>query len=121
MGEQNAILRSDKPQSKQFTTHLSKLKRLIGEPLPSYVAWAKERKKQEGPRGRPNRSAVVESRGPEDFSADENPGEPPPVFDTQAAVIPRVIPTTAYTSLLVPTLYDSQRYQPTPKGILLSR
>ena len=26
MGEQNAILRSDKPQCKHFTTHLSKLK-----------------------------------------------------------------------------------------------
>ena len=107
LGEQNAILRSDKPQSKHFTTHLSKLKRCKGEPLPSYVAWAEERKKQEGTRGRPNRSAVVESRGPEDFSVNEDPEEPSPVSDTQAAVFHSVIPTIVITSPLVPTVFDT--------------
>ena len=53
--ETNAILRSDKPNSKRFVTHLSKLKRSYGEALPSYVEWAEER---------PNRSAELQSKGP---------------------------------------------------------
>ena len=36
--------------------------------MPSYVEWAEERQKREASRGRPNRSAELQSKGPEDFT-----------------------------------------------------
>ena len=68
----DAILSSDKLNSKRFVTNLYKLKRSYEEALPSKVKWAEKRQKSEASRGLPNQSAELQSKDLEDLSYHED-------------------------------------------------